>query len=135
MSGEVSRRVSFAFLKKRRSGDDRYPRVSTELFWSPRCPDEVRLTFQTRRSPVVWVVARELLAAGLDGPAGVGDLSLLPDLRDCRRLLLVLDTPNGRAVLRVRRDVLAGFLAELPESPSGSGLADEVEAWLAGVTQ
>jgi hypothetical protein len=56
-------------------------------------------------------MSRELLAAGLDGPAGLGDVSLLPALDDPNRLELIVSNGTGHnACFRIPRAPLAAFL-------------------------
>jgi Streptomyces sporulation and cell division protein, SsgA len=98
------------------------PRVKTELSWSPRCPHRVTVTFHRHGHTVEWSFARDLLAAGVDGPAGWGDVAVMPDFRDWRRVELILDSPAGRVGFRVLRTVLTQFLA-------ATALPGPVDAW------
>ncbi|WP_354640761.1 SsgA family sporulation/cell division regulator [Kitasatospora camelliae] len=65
---------------------------------------------------VPWVFARELLAAGLRGPAGAGDVHLSPG---AEWTLVELRAPEGTALVRFRTEDLRRFLARtldaLPE--------------------
>jgi hypothetical protein len=127
--GEVSQWAWFTLLDPQQPAYR--PRVKTELSWSPRCPHRVTVTFHHWRR-VRWCFARDLFTAGLDGPAGRGDVAVMPDFRDRRRVELVLDAPTGRVGFRVLRTVLAKFLAatQLPEPVEGwPGL----DAWLRAV--
>ncbi|WP_051580929.1 SsgA family sporulation/cell division regulator [Pseudonocardia acaciae] len=82
--------------------------VRMTMTWSRREPFEVWLGFPD--ADVHWVVARELLAAGLAGPAGLGDVALLRDLADPRLLELILSSPDGVLGLRLPAAELADFL-------------------------
>lgn len=108
-------------------------RVKVELFWSSWHPYAVTLSFAVRSGRVDWIVSRDLLAAGLDGPVGVGDVAVLPDFRDRRRVELILDSPSGRVGFRVRRAVLAGFLAATSGHESVEVTA-ELDEWVREVT-
>ena len=88
------------------SGSDAPIRVA--LSWSRSNPLEVWLEFPD--AGVYWVVARELLAQGLAGPAGLGDVTLLPDLHDPRWLELILSSPDGVVGLRLPAAELTEFL-------------------------
>lgn len=59
--------------------------------------------------PVVWCVARDLLAAGLDEPAGVGDVRVWPT-PDGGFVAVALSSPEGRCLFQVRRSALVWFL-------------------------
>lgn len=86
-------------------------RVPIVLTWAPRNPLVVTLSFPNAYGgPVCWHVGRELLAAGLLGPAGLGDVTLLPDLVSAARLELILSSPTGRIGFRVPRATLVAFL-------------------------
>lgn len=82
--------------------------VAMTLAWSRYDPLAVSLRFPDEG--VCWVVSRELLAQGLLGPAGLGDVALLPDLADPDALELVLSSPDGVAGLHLPRADLADFL-------------------------
>jgi hypothetical protein len=54
--------------------------LEAELRYDPADPFAVSLAIGVEcNEPVVWVFARELLAAGIDGPAGEGDITIEPD--------------------------------------------------------
>lgn len=82
--------------------------IRVALRWSRQRPLEVWLEFPD--AGVHWVVARELLASGLAGPAGLGDVMLLPDLRDPAWLELILSSPDGVVGLRLPAAELTDFL-------------------------
>ncbi|MFI6446108.1 SsgA family sporulation/cell division regulator [Kitasatospora sp. NPDC050543] len=57
---------------------------------------------------VVWVFARQLLTAGLDAPAGVGDVHVRP--AQGRRTVVELRAPEGVALLHFESAGLRRFL-------------------------
>ncbi|MFF0434129.1 SsgA family sporulation/cell division regulator [Streptomyces sp. NPDC004327] len=57
---------------------------------------------------VSWAFARELLAEGVEGPAGVGDVRLRPYGYD--RTVVEFHAPEGVAMVHVRTSELRGFL-------------------------
>ncbi|MFJ8045750.1 SsgA family sporulation/cell division regulator [Kitasatospora sp. NPDC096147] len=85
--------------------------VPVELFYSTSDPWAVRCYFPKEPVPVFWAFGRDLLAEGLVGPAGDGDVHISPV--DGRYTLLALCGPvgDGMAVLRAPTRDLAAFLA------------------------
>lgn len=70
-------------------------------------PYAVRLAFEDPQLPV-WRFARDLLLAGLHGPAGQGDVRIVPGSAKAR---VVLATDTGRCALFFHRAELVDFLA------------------------
>lgn len=76
--------------------------VHARFRYDPADPYAVQATFHTEAEPqtVTWTFARELLATGLDQPAGLGDVQVWPspwatpygDL-----IILALCSPDGQA--------------------------------------
>ncbi len=60
---------------------------------------------------VEWMVARDLLHAGLSHPAGDGDVRLWPARTAGDVLFLELRAPSGHALFELSRAALAGFVA------------------------
>jgi hypothetical protein len=61
---------------------------------------------------VAWVFARELLAEGLDQPAGDGDVCIWPASNEGREVVCItLRSPDGEALLQARVDAVVEFLA------------------------
>ena len=70
---------------------------------------------------ISWLVSRELLQSGLDGPAGDGDVRLWPAQSAADVLFLHLRAPSGEALFELSRATVAGFLAQTEALvPSGS---------------
>lgn len=65
---------------------------------------------------VEWMMARDLLVAGLGGPAGVGDVRLRPQrVHDCDVVVVEISSPDGHAMLEVDRDLLEQFVESTTE--------------------
>ena len=82
--------------------------------WSYRADDPfaVSLAVRTRHDRwVEWLVARELVAEALSGPAGIGDIRMTPQLVQGYDIVEIeIRSGDGRAVLEVDRDLLRGFV-------------------------
>lgn len=82
--------------------------------WNYRTDDPfaVTLEIQTRGNRCVdWVLARELLVAGLSAPAGIGDVRVRPArLGEWDLALVEIRSFDGNAVLEVDRDLLRQFV-------------------------
>ena len=87
------------------------PLVATMCY----CADDpyaIRMAFHVGADePVEWIFARELLAAGLHGPAGEGDVQVWPsDDSGLGVLNLALSSPFGEAHFEAPRTATAEFL-------------------------
>ena len=111
--------------------------ISTRLRYDPVDPLAVQVAFAAEASldgaEVVWVFARELLNAGLSGPAGKGDVRLWPCASG--RTVVAFEAPEGVAVVEfdtpdVRR-FLAHSYAAVPREREEHGL--RLEAGLAAL--
>jgi Streptomyces sporulation and cell division protein, SsgA len=82
------------------------------LYYSAHDPYAIRMAFHVGTDePVEWIFARDLIFAGLEGPAGEGDVRLWPsDARDCRVLNIALSSPFGEAHFEAPLDATADFL-------------------------
>jgi hypothetical protein len=85
--------------------------IVVTMTWSRDDPYAVGLRFPGEPG-VYWLVAREVLTAGLAGPAGLGDVAVFPDLFDPGYIELVLSSPDGAVGLRVPLLKLVAFLNE-----------------------
>lgn len=86
-------------------------------------PFAVTLAIYTRGNQCVdWVLARDLLVAGLTGPAGLGDVRVRPArMAEWNVVLIEIRSPDGRAMLEVDRDLLQQFVDATVEAiPLGS---------------
>ncbi|MFF7928085.1 SsgA family sporulation/cell division regulator [Streptomyces mirabilis] len=73
------------------------------LRYEPTDPYVVRATFFTDTDePAEWVLGRDLLADGLRGSAGCGDIRIWPAVgRGDQAMYLVLRSPAGTALLEI----------------------------------
>jgi hypothetical protein len=87
---------------------------------------------------IAWLLARDLLRAGLDRPAGDGDVRLWPARTTGDVLFLHLRAPSGEALFELSRTAVAAFLKQTDQLvPAGSEAAvldvdDELAALLSG---
>ena len=97
--------------------------VEAAFGYDPEDPFAVRAEFwlDADDEPVVWVFARDLIAKGLDSPAGEGDVGVWPSQSHGEAIVcLALSSPGGRAVLECRRDDVSEFLEQtLATVPAG----------------
>lgn len=78
------------------------------LHYCAEDPYAVRMAFHVGMDdPVEWIFARDLLAAGLDGPAGEGDVQVWPG---GEVLHITLSSPFGEAHFEAPRSATAEFL-------------------------
>jgi hypothetical protein len=82
------------------------------LYYRADDPYAVRMAFHVGMDdPVEWIFARDLLAAGLDGPAGEGDVQVWPsDDGGSEVLNIALSSPFGEAHFETPRDATEEFL-------------------------
>jgi hypothetical protein len=86
--------------------------ASARLCYDSGNPYEVRLAFHAGLGdPVEWVLARCLLADGLKGPAGAGDVRVWPSAGG-RIVVIGLSSPSGTARFQAPASSIARFLAE-----------------------
>jgi hypothetical protein len=97
--------------------------VEAAFAYDPEDPFAVRAEFWLGEAeePVVWVFARDLIAKGLDSPAGEGDVGVWPSRSHGEAIVcFALSSPGGRAVLECRRDNVSEFLEQtLATVPAG----------------
>ncbi|MDQ0381935.1 SsgA family sporulation/cell division regulator [Amycolatopsis thermophila] len=102
-------------------------------------PYAVTLSFRADRgSWVEWCFARDLLVAGLSGPAGEGDVRIRPDLSpDPDQMLMELESPDGYAVVEFGREAAARFVASTHTLvPLGAESAFvDVDGFIAAITK
>jgi Streptomyces sporulation and cell division protein, SsgA len=82
------------------------------LYYSADDPYAIRMAFHVGTDePVEWIFARELLAAGLAGPAGEGDVQVWPGGADGLDVLhIALSSPFGEAQFEAPLSATAEFL-------------------------
>jgi hypothetical protein len=81
--------------------------IDGALVWGPSSPIEVRLVI----ADAVWLIARDLLTAGMDALTGEGDVQVFPHPAWSHLVQIDLTSDSGAASFTVPRQVLAGFLA------------------------
>ncbi|MFJ8604037.1 SsgA family sporulation/cell division regulator [Streptomyces shenzhenensis] len=90
----------------------RMPSIPATLRYDRRDPFAVRMTFPAPATlegvEVCWTFARDLLADGLHGPEGHGDVRVRPYGYD--RTVLEFHAPEGTAVVHVRSAEIRRFL-------------------------
>ncbi|SEL43158.1 Streptomyces sporulation and cell division protein, SsgA [Blastococcus sp. DSM 46786] len=99
------------------------PRSWTEvpalLCYDPTDPYAVRIAFGDAddqdggadgEEGIAWLVSRELLQAGLEHPAGDGDVRVWPARATADLLYLHLRAPSGEALFELSRATVAAFL-------------------------
>jgi len=85
---------------------------------------------------ITWLLSRELLQAGLDRPAGDGDVRLWPARAASDVLYVHLRAPSGEALFEVSRASVAAFLRQtealvpLGEETARLSLDEELQALL-----
>jgi hypothetical protein len=87
------------------------------LHYSAEDPYAIRMSFHVGTDePVEWIFARDLLAVGLEGPAGEGDVQVWPADEQGHELLnIALSSPFGEAHFEAPRSSTAGFLSRTYE--------------------
>lgn len=87
------------------------------LYYSADDPYAIRMAFHVGADePVEWIFARDLLAVGLEGPAGEGDVQVWPaEDADGQLLNIALSSPFGEALFEAPRDSTADFLTRTYE--------------------
>jgi hypothetical protein len=95
----------------------RMPSIPATLQYDRRDPFAVRMTFPAPATlegvEVCWTFARELLAAGMHGPEGHGDVLVRPYGYD--RTVLEFHAPEGTAVVHIHSSDVRNFLRRSTE--------------------
>lgn len=97
------------------------PPLRASLRYDPADPYAVHIVFHggVADDSVTWSFARSVLTAGLDEPAGLGDVRVWPwSTPRGDYIALSVSSPDGSALFEVHRGVLVRFLdrsyAEVP---------------------
>ena len=87
-------------------------RLEGDLEYAANDPYAVVAVFRAGAAPIRWVFARELLAEGLFGPVGDGDVHVWPclDSRGQAVVLIELNSPYGEALLQAPSREVSEFL-------------------------
>ncbi|MFI9614986.1 SsgA family sporulation/cell division regulator [Streptomyces sp. NPDC052023] len=89
--------------------------VSMSLRYEPGDPYAVRAAFTVVGSDetVEWIIGRDLLTDGLEGPAGEGDVRVWPaGEHDRREVCILFSPPSGTALLKAPAREIRMFLRE-----------------------
>ncbi|HET9257720.1 MAG TPA: SsgA family sporulation/cell division regulator [Pseudonocardiaceae bacterium] len=112
--------------------------VVTRWIYCSDDPYAVTIEIQTRGNRYVdWVLARDLLVEGLEGPAGIGDVRERPaSMGEWDVTLIEICSPDGHAVLEVDRELLRQFVqATIDLVPLGDeGMAFDIDAEIEKIT-
>ncbi|MFI2610954.1 SsgA family sporulation/cell division regulator [Kitasatospora sp. NPDC018619] len=111
-------------------------RIPVDLMYAADDPLAVRLTFRPRgKTPVSWSFARELLIAGMSGPAGDGDVRIRPVHEELSEVSIALNSPGGSALLLTSGIPLATFLVRTSSLvPIGREITDQrIDAELSAI--
>ena len=126
-------------------GPTSWTEVPAVLLYDAADPYAVRIAFGDTAadelaanpdSAITWLLSRELLQAGLDRPAGDGDVRLWPARATADVLFLHLRAPSGEALFEVSRASVTAFLRQTEalvprgEESARLSLDDELEALL-----
>lgn len=88
--------------------------VRVSFRYDPADPYAVQLLFHAESpggEPIEWAFARDLLVAGMDEPAGLGDVRVWPWATPRGDFIaLALSTPDGSSLFEVPRSMLVRFL-------------------------
>jgi hypothetical protein len=90
--------------------------LSARLRYSRDDPYAVHIAFHVPQgAPVEWLLARDLLAAGISSRAGVGDVTVWPSAGTAARavgdvLNIEVSSPAGRARLKASATEISDFL-------------------------
>jgi Streptomyces sporulation and cell division protein, SsgA len=99
------------------------------LYYSADDPFAIRMAFHVGTDePVEWIFARDLLATGLEGPAGEGDVQVWPDAaQGCEILNIALSSPFGEAHFEAPVGATAAFLTRTFEVIAAGNEADFID--------
>ena len=96
-------------------GPHAWTEVPARLGYDPADPFAVRIVFGDTGegdAGISWLVGRDLLRAGLDRPAGEGDVRLWPTRGSADVLFMHLRAPSGEALFELSRAAVAAFLRQ-----------------------
>lgn len=110
--------------------------INVALRYDPAAPYAVAMAFSEVGVTQVWQVARELLACGLHGLSGQGDVQVFP-FTDPPGVGLYLSSPDGFCLLRLAQESVATLLARsyiaVPAGRESEWMAGSVDAAVAAL--
>jgi hypothetical protein len=126
-SSTVSAEVGLRLIVSR----DTVVPLMASLFYSGGDPYAIRIVFHTGLDePVEWVFARDLLADGISGRTGLGDVQVWPSAAEPgigRDMLNIgLSSPSGQAHFAAPAEEITNFLARTYRIVK----ADEEDKWV-----
>src|SRR6202041_261707 len=87
------------------------------LYYCGTDPYAVRMAFHVGTDePVEWIFARDLLATGMTGPSGEGDVKVWPSDDEETTLNIVLPSPFGQAHFEASAAAMEEFLRRTYEA-------------------
>lgn len=88
--------------------------LQADLAYDPRDPFAVTAVFQTVAGNVSWTFGRELLAEGIQEPAGDGDVHVWPCLDADGRSVVIIElcSPDGEALVQARTGDMTSFVEQ-----------------------
>jgi hypothetical protein len=97
--------------------DDIVVHLTADLCYSSQDPYAIRMSLDTGLAePVVWALDRDLLAASLRGPEGIGDVRAWPSAAPGEKILNIeLGPPSGYARFETSAAEIGAFLARTYE--------------------
>ena len=125
-------------------GPTSWTEVPALLLYDVADPFAVRIAFGDAEDDadpdgaITWLLSRELMQAGLERPAGDGDVRLWPAKAAADVLYVHLRAPSGEALFEVSRASVAAFIRQTEalvpcgEESARLGLDDELSALLSG---
>jgi hypothetical protein len=121
-------------------GPNSWTEVPATLGYDVADPYAVRITFGDpgEDDGISWLLARDLLRAGLERPAGEGDVRLWPGRTTGDVLFLHLRAPSGEALFEASRSAVAAFLRQTEQlvpvgrEAAGEQVDDALAALLSG---
>lgn len=101
--------------------------VQVSASWDENDPLVIRLTFLAEGypDPVDWVFSRELLLEALASPEGVGDGDVVLTMKPDGMMNVMVDSPEGVAVIQMPSQMLAGLAASSVKIVEPGGLIEE----------
>ena len=105
---DVVLRTAVPFL----SGEAATEHLDGEFSYDPADPYAVTMRLEARSGSVTWTFARDLLADGLYGPAGDGDVQVWPCLSHHGEAIVIVElcSPDGTALLQTHSRALQQFV-------------------------
>ncbi|AHI00995.1 hypothetical protein KALB_7637 [Kutzneria albida DSM 43870] len=129
----ITAKVEFGFL----AAHDFLVPLEVEMSYDTTDPYAVVASFRPGRDDCVeWAFSRDLLADGLIGDAGDGDIRIRPSVSDVEMVVIELRSPSGQALFEAPAEALADFLDETYEvvMPGNENLWVDIDAELSRLT-